>query len=264
MNDSKFEYFDTHAHIQFPDYPFDREEVWRSAKERGVTRMLCVGCRLEDSQLAINFAHAREGVWAAVGIHPHEAEDFLSKKDEKEAFETLLEDIKGSKIVAIGEIGLDYYYEHSSPERQTELLRWQLGLAEKYNLPVIFHVRDAFADFWPIYDSFNIKKGLIHSFTGVKSDVEEILKRGLYIALNGIITFTSQAEQLEAAKAIPLDVLVLETDAPYLTPKPLRGKICRPEYVALTAEFLAELRQESLEVLAYQTTHNARVLFNVN
>lgn len=264
VNDSNIEYFDTHAHIQFPDYGLNAEEVWQSALTTGVTRMLLVGCRLEDSQLAINFARGHEGVWAAVGIHPHEAADFLGKNGAKERFEAILTDVNSSKVVAIGEIGLDYYYKHSSKEKQIELLRWQLGLVEKHDLPVIFHVRDAFADFWPIYDEFNIKKGLIHSFTGVRSDVDEILKRGLLISLNGIITFSSQAEQLEAAKAIPLDALVLETDAPYLTPKPLRGNICKPEYVALTAEFLAVLRHESLEDLAYQTTHNARVLFNVN
>lgn len=258
------EYFDTHAHIQFPGYGLDAEEVWQSAKEQGVGRMIVVGCRLEDSRGAIDFARKRDQVWAAVGIHPHEAADFLGTAGAKEVFEELLNEPKTDKIVAIGEIGLDYYYEHSGKEEQIELLKWQLQLAEKYDLPVIFHLRDAFADFWPIYDQFNIQKGLIHSFTGVKSDLDEILKRGLFVALNGIITFTSQADQIEAAKAIPLDRLMLETDAPYLTPKPLRGRICKPEHVRLTAEFLAELRREPLEQLAYQTTYNARAFFNVN
>ncbi len=258
------EYFDTHSHTQFPTYELDAEEVWQSAQEQGVSRMLLVGCRLDDSQLAIDFAKKHANVWATVGIHPHEAEDFLATKGAKEAFEALLADVAGNKIVAIGEIGLDYYYNHSSKAKQIELLEWQLTLAVKYELPVTFHVRDAFADFWPIYDKYKLKKSLIHSFTGIKSDLDEILKRGLSVALNGIITFTSQAAQLEAAKAIPLDALVLETDAPYLTPKPFRGSICKPEYVTLTAKFLAKLRHESLEDLAYQTTHNARVLFNVN
>lgn len=262
MNDT-VEYFDTHAHIHFSDYQLDADEVWRSAQAAGVTRMLAVGCRLSDSRGAVAFAKKYDGVWATVGIHPHEATDFLDTPGNKKEFESLLPAAAATKVVAIGEIGLDYYYEHSSKEKQAELLTWQLELAEKYDLPVIFHVRDAFDDFWPIYDRFNVKKGLIHSFTGVKKDLDNIIKRGLFVALNGIITFTKQTEQVEAAKAIPLNRLILETDAPYLTPSPLRGKICKPEHVKLTAAFLAELRCESLEGLVNQTTQNARVLFNV-
>jgi TatD DNase family protein len=258
------ELFDTHAHIHFPDYPLDREETWQSARQAGVTRMIAVGCRLEDSRGAVELARGRDGIWASVGIHPHEAEDFLSRPGAREEFEALLQNLKADKIVAIGEIGLDYYYEHSSKQKQVELLEWQLGLAEKFELPVLFHVRDAFDDFWPIYDRFNVKKGLIHSFTGVSADVDEILKRGMLIALNGIMTFSKQTEQLEAAKLIPLEKLVLETDAPYLTPKPFRGKICKPEHVKLTAEFLAGLRGETFERLAAQSTENARKFFNVS
>jgi TatD DNase family protein len=257
-------FFDTHAHIQFPDYGLDPEEVWKSAQEEGVTTMMAVGCRLEDSRGAIDLARNKEGIWAAVGIHPHEAADFLQRPGAKTDFEALLRDIEGSKIKAIGEIGLDYYYLHSPKEQQVELLEFQLGLAEQYNLPVIFHVREAFEEFWPIFDKFNIKKGVIHSFTGVQLNVGQILQRGLYIGLNGIMTFTKQSEQLEAAKSIPLEKLVLETDAPYLTPAPFRGKICKPEHVKLTAAYLAELRGEPLEQLAEATTINARRLFNIN
>lgn len=264
MTNNKIEYFDTHAHIHFPDYKLDANEVWLSAQAAGVTRMLAVGCKLSDSQSAVQFAAKHDTVWAAVGIHPHEAEDFLASPGSKEAFEGLLEDVESRKIVAIGEIGLDYYYEHSSKEKQIELLKWQLGLAETSNLPVIFHVRDSFEDFWPIHDQFKIKKGLIHSFTGVQSDLDQILKRNLYVALNGIMTFTNKVDQLNAAKSIPLNKLVLETDAPYLTPKPHRGKICKIEHITLTAAFLAELRREPLEELAYQTTKNAQALFNVD
>jgi TatD DNase family protein len=257
------EYFDTHAHIQFPDYGLDPDETWESAKEAGVTRMLAVGCRLEDSRGAVKLAKSQEGIWAAVGIHPHEAKDFLSRPGAKQEFEKLLSNLKEDKIVAIGEIGLDYYYNHSSKEEQTELLEFQIKLAEKYDLPVIFHVRDAFSDFWPVFDRFNIKRAVIHSFTGVQLDVVQILKRGLSVGLNGIITFTKQEKQLEAVKSLPLESIILETDAPYLTPKPFRGKICKPEHVKLTAAFLAELRGESVEQLAHETTMNARRLFNI-
>ncbi len=263
MTDQKVELFDTHTHIHFDDYGLDADEVWQSAQQAGVSRMIAVGCRLVDSQGAVTFAQHHDGVWAAVGIHPHEAVEFLSTANAKKDFEKLLCSLQADKIVAIGEIGLDYYYDHSPKNSQKELLTWQLELAQKYNVPVIFHIRDAFADFWPIYDQFAVKAGIVHSFTGVEDDVNEIVKRGLFIGLNGIMTFTKQNEQLEAVKTIPLNKLVLETDAPYLTPKPFRGKICKPEYVMLTAKFLAELRNEPLERLAHQTTDNARVLFNV-
>lgn len=257
------DYFDTHAHIHFPDYGYDADETWRESKAAGVTRMLAVGCRLEDSRGAIDFARDREGIWVAIGIHPHEADEFLARPNGKEKFEALLADIKTDKIVAIGEIGLDFFYNHSDKAQQIELLEWQLGLAEKHDLPVIFHVRDAFDEFWPIFDRFSIKKAVIHSFTGVLSDVEQIVERGLYAGLNGIMTFTKREDQLEAARALPLKNMVLETDAPYLTPKPFRGKICKPEHVKLTAAFLAELRGEQLADLVRQTTDNARALFNV-
>lgn len=256
-------FVDTHQHIHFPDYGLDQEEVLESARQAGVSQMISVGCRLEDSRGAVEFAKKHDGVWASVGIHPHNAKEFLSNKDNLTEFESLLGDPARDKIVAIGECGLDYYYTHSTKEEQARLMEWQLGLAEKYNLPVIFHVRDSFSDFWPIFDKFTIKRAVIHSFTGVQLEVGQILKRGLSIGLNGIMTFTREPAQLEAAKMIPLESLVLETDAPYLTPKPFRGKICKPEHVKLTAEFLADLRGESLEQLALQTTKNAQRLFNL-
>lgn len=254
---------DTHAHIHFADYKLDPNETWQSAVKSGVTRMIAVGCRIEDSRGAIDFAKGKNGVWASVGIHPHEATDFLSKPESQKLFEDLLSNRTEDKVVAIGECGLDYFYNHSVKEDQVAILRYQLELAQKYELPVMFHIRDAFADFWPIYDDYSIKGGVVHSFTGTKDDVEQIMRRNLYIGLNGIMTFTKQDEQLEAAKSIPLDRLVLETDAPYLTPKPFRGKICKPEHVVLTAEFLADLRGETLADLANQTTLNARRLLNI-
>lgn len=254
------EYFDTHAHIHFPDYPYDPVKTWQEAQAAGVTRMLAVGCRLGDSQAAVKLAQAHNGIWAVVGIHPHEAAEFLAVDAAKSEFTTLLSQ---DKVVAIGEIGLDYFYNHSPKEQQIEVLHWQLQLAQNHNLPVVFHVREAFEDFWPIFDQYTLKTSLIHSFTGSVGDLEQILARDLLVAQNGIMTFTKDEEQLTAARMIPLDRLVIETDAPFLTPKPLRGKICKPEHVKLTAAFLAELRHEPLEQFASQTTQNARVLFNV-
>lgn len=251
---------DTHCHIQFADYMLDPEQVITEAAESGVSRMIVVGCSLPDSQAAPVFAMKHENVWASIGLHPHEASKYIHDHYALQQFHDL-----GSapKVVAIGETGLDYYYEHSPKKDQKQLLRFQLDMAAEYKLPVIFHVRDAFDDFWEIFDEYAGVTGVIHSFSSTVADMEEILKRNLYIGLNGIMTFTKRSDQLEAAKRIPLEKLVLETDAPFLTPVPFRGKIGEPKYVRATAEFLADLRGESLEDLARATTSNARQLFSI-
>jgi TatD DNase family protein len=172
--------------------------------------------------------------------------------------------------VAIGEFGLDYYYENSSMEDQQKALRYQLELAASSNKPCVFHIRDsqkqggsAFDDFWPIFDEFTGIKGVIHSFSAGEKELKECLKRGLYIGLNGIMTFSKDDKQLAAAKAVPLNRLLLETDAPFLTPAPKRGTINEPANVELVAEFLSRLRGESVAMLAEATTGNAHALFGI-
>jgi TatD DNase family protein len=254
------ELVDTHCHIHFPDYELDPDEVREEAEKEGVTRLICVGCTLGDSQMAVAYAARHERVWATIGLHPHEAVDYVNDHESLQKFRNLA---GKSEVIAIGECGLDYYYEHSSKEDQKKLLRFQLDLAAEHGLPLIFHVRDAFDDFWPIFDEYQGLRGVVHSFTASTAEVEQILSRGLYIGLNGIMTFTKNQTQLEAAKAIPSDRLLLETDAPFLTPVPFRGKICQPKHVRVTAEFLGGLRGESLESLAQATTANAKRLFNI-
>ncbi len=254
------ELVDTHCHIHFVDFPLDPEKVIQDAALAGVTRLIVVGCTLEDSRMAVEFAARHENVWAAIGLHPHEGAQYVHDHAALQSFR----DLAGSpKVVAIGEIGLDYYYEHSPKEDQIKLLRFQLDVAKEYAKPLIFHVREAFDDFWPIFDSYDGLKGVVHSFSSSTNDLEQILKRGLYVGLNGIMTFTKNEEQLAAARAVPLEKLLLETDAPFLTPKPFRGKICESKYVRVTGEFLSELRNESLEKLAAATTVNAKELFNL-
>lgn len=256
-------FVDTHAHIHFADYGLDAEQVWEASKLEGVDRMIAVGCRLDDSQGAIDFAKVHEGVWASVGVHPHEAHDFLKKSENKKIFENMLHNPSGDKIVAIGETGLDYFYEHSNKHEQKKLLEYQLELAHTHNLPLALHVREAFEDFWPIFDQLKGLRGVVHSFSASETVVDQILSRGLYVGLNGIVTFTKQQSQLDAIKAVPLDKILLETDAPYLTPKPFRGKVCKPEYVKLVALFLSELRGESIELIAEVTTNNAKKVFGI-
>ncbi len=168
-----------------------------------------------------------------------------------------------SKVVAVGETGLDYYYNHSPKEAQVKILRLQIELGLKHDLPLIFHVREAFEDFWQVFDSYKGVRGVVHSFSATRKELAEVLERGLYVGLNGIMTFTKKAEQLEAAKAMPLQKLLLETDAPFLTPVPYRGTICQPKHLRVTAEFLADLRGESLAELAKVTTKNTHNLFKV-
>lgn len=234
------------------------DSLLKSANDFGVAGLICVGTDLDDSKDAINFATKHGNTWASVGIHPHEA----AKYDNLPVLE--LENLLDSrKVVAIGEVGLDYYYEHSPKPEQIKLLEMFLDLAVKHNLPVIFHVREAYDDFWPILDNFKSIRGILHSFTASKDILEQGLSRNLYIGLNGIMTFTKDDDQLEVAKMVPLDKLVLETDAPYLTPKPFRGKVCKPEHVVHTAEFLAVLRGERVEDLSKQTTRNACNIFGI-
>jgi len=277
------ELFDTHCHIHESNAPGpsaggvsdDEDETrrrWKKlgnpsaqqlileAREAGVTRLLAVGCALEDSERAVALAAEEENVWASIGIHPHESSQYVGNAEALERFASL---VSKSKVVAVGECGLDYFYTHSSREAQIEVLRFQLALAQKHNLPLVFHVREAFDDFWPVFDEFEGLRGIIHSFTADEKVLAEILKRGLYVGLNGIMTFTKSDEQLAAAKAVPLNRLVLETDAPFLTPAPDRATICQPKHVRTTAEFLCKLRDESLETLAEVTTQNAQAMFGL-
>lgn len=255
------ELVDTHCHIQFLDYKLDPEVVIANAREAGVTRLLCVGCRLEDSELGIKMAQAHENIWASIGLHPHEAKEYIDDNASLNAFSALA---LQKKVVAIGECGLDFYYNHSPKDQQIALLHFQIQLALKHDLPLIFHVRDAYEDFWPIYDIYPDLRGVIHSFSAGTTEMEQILSRpNLYVGLNGIMTFTKQADQLEAAKLIPLQRLLLETDTPYLTPSPFRGTINEPKYVRNITNFLSALRGEDTQTVAKQTTKNAKTLFKL-
>lgn len=241
------------------------QTVLDAAHAAGVSRMLCIGTTLADSRQAIDLAEQQENVWASIGIHPHEASDHTSHTS-KSDFASLLEGRSTtSKIVAVGECGLDYFYTHSPKDEQIELLKFQIELALKYDVPLSFHVREAFDDFWPVFDSYqgaNIR-GVLHSFTDNLENMDQAIKRGLYFGVNGIATFGKKTEDHVIYRTIPQQLLLLETDAPFLTPAPFRGKVCESKHVRVTAEYLAGLRDISLEDLAASTTANARKLFKV-
>lgn len=265
---------DTHCHIQSAG--LDRgergtRELWAKAPElaggeivasaakAGVTRMLCVGCDLDDSRLAIEFAGKHDGCWATIGIHPHEARHHLSSQ-KASAFAALAVQ---PKVVAVGECGLDYYYEHSPKADQIKMLEFQIELALTAGLPLIFHVREAFDDFWPVLDNYEDIRGVVHSFTDSAANLAKALDRGLYIGVNGIATFAKNPDQLEVYKSVPPDRLLLETDSPFLTPTPYRGTINEPKRLGAVADFLAGLRGEDRRQLAEATTANARQLFGI-
>jgi TatD DNase family protein len=246
---------DTHCHIHEADFPLATDEVQERAKEAGVEKLLCVGTSVESSEAAIAFAETRTNVWASIGVHPHDTKDGYS------AIATLADSSK--KIVAVGEIGLDYFYNHSPKEVQLQALEDQIKVAIAHDLPIIFHVREAFDDFWPIFDRYPAIRGELHSFTDTKTNLDIALAKGLYIGVNGISTFTKDETQKEMFDSIPLDRLLFETDAPFLTPVPFRGKVNEPAYVRNVAEYHANRRGISIDEIASATTANAEKLFAI-
>jgi TatD DNase family protein len=233
-----------------------------AARASNVTRFVCVGCDIPDSKLAIDFAGQRDDCWASVGIHPHEAQRYATDLNLRSKFSALAEQ---PKVVAIGECGLDYFYEHSPKADQIKVLQLQCELAIHVGLPMIFHVRDALDDFWPIFDSYTSEnkslRGVLHSFTDSAEQLDKALMRGLFIGVNGIATFTKSDAQRAMYRSIPLENIIFETDAPFLTPTPYRGSINQSKYISVIAEFIAKLRGEPLEELARNSTRNALNLF---
>lgn len=270
------ELVDTHCHIQSAGRKSGGERTTRglwakhpdltgdamitSAKAAGVTRLIVVGCDLEDSQLATDFVETRKGCWAAIGLHPHEAKHYANQTNLLRQFTDL---VFRPKVVAIGECGLDYYYNHSPKEDQRTVLRYQIEVALRSNLPLIFHVREAFDDFWPIFDAYPGLRGVLHSYTDSTVNLQKALERNLLIGVNGIATFVKKPQQLDVYRSIPLEQLVLETDAPFLTPQPHRGTINQPKQIATIADFMADLLSVTREELANVTTDNARKLFAI-
>ncbi len=245
---------DTHCHIHESDYSMPASEVIDRAVKSGVNQMICVGTSEDSSAQAIEFVKNHSEVYAAIGVHPHETKDGFS------AIARLASD-SPKKLIAIGEIGLDYFYTHSPRDVQIRALEAQIDIALKHNLPVIFHVREAFDDFWPIFDNFHGIRGVVHSFTDSDKNLTAALSRGLYVGVNGISTFTKDEAQRDVFASIPLGKLLLETDAPFLTPAPFRGKVNEPAYVKNIAEFHAKVRQLSYNEISQATTTNARALF---
>ena len=260
---------DTHAHIHFDDFSGDLADVFSNARTSQVTSIITVGTSPQDSLKALEFVMNPETIamaqgiklYATAGIHPHEAS---LGRDGLKVIGKLARDSKYQGVlVAIGECGLDYYRNNSPKAQQHDALEFQLQLAQELELPMVFHVRDAWEDFFAILKSYPKVRGVIHSFTGTTKEVEQALGFELYFGLNGIMTFTKDQAQLEAANIIPASRLLLETDCPYLSPAPMRGKRNEPSFVKYTGEFLSNLRAEDYTDIARQSSNNAKELFAI-
>ena len=242
----------------------DPDEVIARAAKASVAKLICVGCNLADSQQAVDFVSGRDNCWASIGIHPHEASNYVNNAADRERLQAL---VTSAKVLAIGECGLDYFYMHSPKADQQAILRFQIELAIKSDLPLIFHVREAFDDFWTIFESYQSSQspihGVLHSFTDSQANLERAIGHGLFIGVNGIATFTKELAQAEIYRTIPAEFLLLETDAPFLTPVPFRGSICEPYHILTIAEHLASARNVPLASIAEATNGNALKLLGI-
>ena len=248
---------DSHCHLHDSEFfPDNREQVYQNLLQADIGA-ICVGTGERSSRESVEFTKNRQDVWSAIGVHPHEAKSGYQEITE------LLESADRSKVVAVGEIGLDYFYNHSSRDSQIAVLEGQIQLALDYELPISFHVRDAFDDFFFFFDNFSGVRGVLHSFTDSQANLEQGFARGLFVGLNGISTFTRDDNQRRMYQNVPLSRLLLETDAPYLTPRPLRGKMNEPRYVELVAKYWSSERNIDFDKLCQITQDNTRLLFGI-
>ncbi|PID32826.1 preprotein translocase [Candidatus Saccharibacteria bacterium] len=252
---------DTHCHIHDPEFfPEIRQQVYQRAVDEDVY-MLTVGTSQPSSAQAVEFVADHDFASAIVGVHPHDSKDGWGNINQLAGRE---------KVVGIGEIGLDYFYEHSPRAIQRQALEAQLQIARDHNLPVSFHVRDeksasgaVWQDFWPIFDNFSGIRGVLHSFTDTQVQLDRGFERGLYVGINGIATFTRDKAQQKLYSSVDSRKILIETDAPYLTPAPFRGTMNEPKFVGVVAEFLAAQRNVPSDEICAITTANAKHLYQI-
>ncbi len=250
-------FIDTHCHLEMPDFDPDREEVIKRARAGGIEAVITIGSDLRGSEGAVRIAGEYDFVYAAVGVHPHDAKDYTPETAEK------IRSLAGRrKVVAIGETGLDYHYDHSPREVQRRVFEDHLALAAELDLPVVIHSREAEGDTLGILSAVaGSVRGVMHCFSGDLDMAERVMAMGLYVSFAGPVTFKKAGRLQETAAAIPDEYLLMETDAPYLAPVPCRGRRNEPSFLIHTARKLAELRGVRVEDVARITTLNARRLF---
>ncbi len=252
-------FVDSHCHLNYKGLIEDQDAVIARAADAGVTAMLNISTRESEWDDIVATAQKAPNIWASIGIHPHEADTHADVDTAK-----LVARASHLKVIAIGETGLDYYYDKSDRDRQRTSFRAHITAARETGLPLIVHTRDADDDSAKILTDEMGKgayTGVIHCFTASRAFADVALELGLYISLSGIVTFKNAKDLQDIAKIIPEDRLLIETDSPFLAPVPHRGKTCEPAFVANTAKFLADLRDVPVEQLAEATTHNFYQLF---
>jgi TatD DNase family protein len=260
-------FVDSHCHLFFNSFNDDLDQVLRRAWDGGITRILMPGIDLETSRQVIALSEKHPNLFAAVGVHPNDAVGWPTG-----SLVELKRLAEHPKVVAIGEIGLDYYRNNTPQALQREVLAAQLELAASLGKPVVVHNRQAFSDLWPVLKDWQTAlegsgnplsqaPGVLHSFEGTQAMALQAIERHFYIGIGGPVTFRNAADRQEVAKDIAIEHILLETDAPFLTPHPHRGQRNEPSYVIFIAEKVAQLRAQSLHFVAEATTQNADRLF---
>ncbi|MEP7315939.1 MAG: TatD family hydrolase [Sphingomicrobium sp.] len=251
---------DSHCHLCYEGLRDRRAEVLATARARGISGFLNISTRQSEWNDVIGVAEAEPDVWATVGVHPHEADQHPDL-----GAAALVEASAHPRVIAIGECGLDYYYDKSDRSAQRERFEAHIDAARQTGLPLVIHTRDAEVDTATMLRDAVGKggvKGVLHCFTGSRQLAEIGLDLGFYVSLSGIVTFKNAQDLQETAKFLPTDMMLVETDSPFLAPVPNRGKTCEPAFVSDTAAFVAQLRGESIEELASNTTRNFFTLFD--
>ncbi len=251
---------DTHTHLDDPRYDADREAMMQRAREAGVDTFVTIGCDLATSRAAVALADRHADVYATIGVHPHEV-----KRIEDDWYNELRRLAQHPKVVAYGEIGLDYHYNHSAPKQQRDRFREQVSVARELRLPIVIHTREAQDDTITILKEENATEvgGVFHCFSGDAWLAKDALDLGFYLSFSGVITFQNATMLRDIVKTVPLDRILIETDCPYLTPVPYRGKRNEPAYVRWVAEKIAGIHKISADTIAEITSKNAHHLFRI-
>ena len=252
-------FFDSHAHLDDDRFDIDRSAVIEDFALNGVDAVVTCADTMASSRRVCALAQRFDNVFGAVGIHPHNAKNFIY--DDIAALESMLLE---QKIVAVGEIGLDYHYDASPRDIQIYCMTELIELARRNNMPVIFHVREAYGDFLDIMRGGGIPHhSVVHSYTGSRESAKECMDNGMMIAFNGVITFKNANRVREVVEYVPLERIMIETDCPYMTPEPYRGKRNEPKYVAKVAEMIAAVKKVDTNVVMETTRSNALRFFNI-
>ncbi len=252
-------YIDSHAHLEMPDYNHDRDAMINSAVEQGIEKIVTIGIDKKECEQAIQLAATYPFIYAAIGLHPHNA-----KKRNNHLYDFIKETAQNEKVVALGEMGLDFYKNWSPRNDQIRCFHDQLALARELNLPVIIHDRDAHEETLQILRDEQAWEfgGVIHCFSGDFKMAAACIDMGFFISIPGTVTFKNATMLQEVVKKIPLESILIETDAPFLAPVPYRGKRNEPAYVRYVAEKIADIKNVPVETVASVTTNNAKELFN--